>query len=171
MADIKSNTGKGGGAVLAGGAAAALGILLGLAQKKEAAGGDDTALLDLLAQIRDAILAEQNEPPSGDIITVNALTPQYRTVKPIRVVIAVANIPQQLPSYTVPPGTKLKVKAGFSNLGVIYVGGSMAEAGSINQSEPLTANEFTLYQIADAENIYISGTQANDFVTLIAEVE
>lgn len=169
MAVNNPNTDKGVAALAGGAAGAILALVLGKKNSAQTV-DDDTETNALLAEIRDALLGLAPPEPGNTIF--NAVTPSYRTIRPVRVAITAANInqPINLPTYAVPAGVPLKIKAGFSNVGVIYVGGSAADSVNPNQSEPLTANEFGTYYVNDAEHIWISGAVVGDFVTLIAEV-
>lgn len=171
MAGPQSTEQRGNGAALAGGAALGIAIAALLGKKAAAAVDDDTETNALLTQILETL---GNLSPGGNggggVGSVEAITPSYRAAKSIRFDIAVANVGVQLPSLEAPPGVAIKIKAGWNNVGIIYVGGSAAEAASANQSEPLIRNEFTTYFVKDAGNLYVSGTVAGDWLTVTVEV-
>jgi hypothetical protein len=96
------------------------------------------------------------------------IVPNANNIRAMRVPITVG-IATQLPTLFVPDEMELKIKAGWANGGQIYIGESSQAALNQNQAEPLIRSEFTTYRIKNADALYITGTVAGDFVTIVAE--
>jgi len=152
---------------------AGVGALVGYAMRGkpvQAGEVDLTTVVSILNSIYDEIQKLIPLIPGGGGTVGGAGYPaNVIKVRSVRVVIAVAGVAQRCPTVFVPEGMELKIKAGFSNLGVVYVAESQQSAQNINSSEPLVRNEFTLYQIKDAYECWVTSTRAGDFVTLTAE--
>lgn len=95
--------------------------------------------------------------------------PNLVGIQAIRTPIVVAGVSQRLPYMEVPDGMALLIRAWWTNGGQIYVGGSDVEATNINQIWPLLQNEVVGYYVQNAEQIFISGTLAGDFVVITTE--
>lgn len=145
-------------------------------QKVAAAGGFPPELAELfLAMAADINLvaqfvADYNPPPGtpGSQI-INAVTPSYQTVRSVRVDIPVPGTSVRLPDIPIPPGIQVKIKAGWNNVGVVYIAGSGADAINPYATETLIRNEFTSYFIANPSSLYASGTVAGDYITVTTE--
>jgi hypothetical protein len=156
----------------AGGIGFGAGALLVSLMKKGASGSDAdllaaiSAALDKEQQTLQAILdALQMGGSTGNAVAV----PNRDTASSVRIVVSAANLPIRLPHFFIPDTFELKIKAGFANAGQVYVAETAANSVNINQSEELVRGEFTLQKIKDAYALWISGTNAGDYIVLTAE--
>ncbi len=146
-------------------------------QKVAAAGGFPPELAELfLAMAADINLvaqfvADYTPPAAGEPGSqiINAVTPSYRTVRSVRVDIPVPGTSVRLPDIPIPPGIQVKIKAGWNNVGVVYIAGSGADAQNVYAAETLIRNEFTSYFIANPSSLYASGTVAGDYIVVTTE--
>jgi hypothetical protein len=134
---------------------AAMNLLLAMAQSAESI---DTDLDSLLAAVNSiagklGITALEN-PPEIAAWTVYA---------------PVVGTAIQLPDRRVPYDMNLVIKAIPTNLGLIYVGNSRADATNLNSSYWLIGNEAIEYKILNAKQLWISATRAGEGVICTVE--
>jgi len=83
--------------------------------------------------------------------------------------VAVAVTGTRLPSIAIPSGMSMVIKAWALNPGWLQVGASIAECTNVNQSFPLLPTEVVIYQVQNADQIYIAGTAVGCFACLTVE--
>ncbi len=91
------------------------------------------------------------------------------TIRSFLVPCPAANAPWQLPSFIIPDGMALVIKANPANGGVVSVAPNSADVINPNQSYPLLPNEPIGYYVKDSKSIWVSSTVAGDSVVCTVE--
>lgn len=167
MADEKAKTG------LAAGAGGAIGAALAImaSRRAEAAPPIDEAVLKFLESIAESGVSidENVEKILAALGIIVLKNPPEITC--FRILVPVVNTPVQLPDREIPYDKELVIKAVPTNLGLIYVANSRAEALNLNSSYWLLANEAIEYKVENADRIWINATRAGEGVLCTSEWE
>lgn len=136
----------------------------GTAGEEDYSDMNNKEILEKLLEINRSILSALQSRAG----ITSAVIPNCNNIRAIRVYTLVGTA-TRLPTLFVPDEMELKIKAGWANAGQIYIGESPQAALNVNQAEPLIRSEFTTYKVKNADALYIAGTVAGDFVTIVAE--
>lgn len=185
MSDGRTDKGgvgnAGAAAVVAGAGGTALGYLIArqrAAQSPAPVPGsgvvslDDTSL-QILATVADnlaqtaALLNELLGNGDSEINGNYGVNQPYVMTQGI--ICAVAGQNYQLPSYDIPEGHQLVIKALSTNTGLAYVTSDPKIQNNPNSSYPLLANEAVTYRIKNTSTIYIAAAVANEGVSITVE--
>ena len=103
---------------------------------------------------------------------VRLLTRQFKHFRSSQILITAALAGIQLPYQPVPPGTKVRLMAMSTNLGIIYVGNAQSIVQNPSQGFPLLAGDPALeLAVNDLQEVWVSGTAPGDIISWIVEAE
>jgi hypothetical protein len=134
---------------------AAMNLLLAMAQSAESIDADIESLLSTVNRLAGQLGVGplENAPEIASWTTY----------------VAAVGTAVQLPDRRVPYDLQLVIKALPTNLGLIYVGNSRADATNVNSSYWLLANEGVGYKILNAKQLWINASRAGEGVVCTVE--
>lgn len=127
----------------------------------------DEVSINLLIAIAQGIENLNSQIVQGGL--VQGWPPNTENIEIARIDIGAVNTAYRLPDIDVPDGFTLIIKAWPTNGGIVYVAKSDPDARNINQVFPLLPNDVVGVNIKNAKSLYISGTNAGDFATILVE--
>jgi len=134
---------------------AAMNLLLAIAESADSIDADTSELINAINRLAAALgISVLKNPPE---------------ITCFRILVPVVNTPVQLPDRQIPYDKEFVIKAIPTNLGLIYVANSRAEALNVNSTYWLLANEAIEYKVENSDRIWINATRAGEGVLCTSE--
>jgi len=130
-------------------------LLQAIAQSTDSIDADTSEFINALNKLSAALGVQVLENPTE--------------ITAFRILVAAVNTPTQLPDREIPWDKELLIKAIPTNLGLIYVANSRAEAMNINSCYWLLANEAVHYKIKNSRQLWVNASIAGEGVLCTAE--